>query len=260
MKIQNIIGEKMITRDQIINRMKDFAQGNPRVHAMWLEGADGLGLVDEYSDIDVWFDVDDDHAAEFLDKCIWDLINGLGKLNVAQNIPHQNPFILQMNVRLADSSPYLFVDICVQKHSRPKDATTYTRGDIAELPKVIFDKSNVIRFKDPEPHSPETVDSLLQSIRGRFDQRTRATKYIHRGNYIEAITLYQEYVVDPIIEIARLVYTPRIYNYGTCHISRHLPKSEIKKIERLFQNRNLDDLKKNVKYAEKLIDEYSKKF
>lgn len=45
-----------ITRERIIEYLKDFALPKDYVFAMWLEGADGLNIVDEYSDIDFWFD------------------------------------------------------------------------------------------------------------------------------------------------------------------------------------------------------------
>ena len=40
---------------------------------MWLEGADGLNKVDEYSDIDFWFDVKKEHQESFLYECIKEL-------------------------------------------------------------------------------------------------------------------------------------------------------------------------------------------
>ena len=56
----------MINREYIIQYLKDFAFSKDYVLAMWLEGADGLNQVDEYSDIDFWFDVEKSHQESFL--------------------------------------------------------------------------------------------------------------------------------------------------------------------------------------------------
>ena len=56
----------MLDRDQIIEYLKNFAISKDYVFAMWLEGADGLNQVDEYSDIDFWFDVEKSHQESFL--------------------------------------------------------------------------------------------------------------------------------------------------------------------------------------------------
>ena len=57
-------------RNSIIAYLKEFAREKPYVNAMWLEGADGLGMVDEYSDIDFWFDVEKSHQESFLYACV----------------------------------------------------------------------------------------------------------------------------------------------------------------------------------------------
>ena len=46
----------MIDRNYIIDYVKKYVESKDYVYAMWLEGADGLGEVDEYSDLDFWFE------------------------------------------------------------------------------------------------------------------------------------------------------------------------------------------------------------
>lgn len=65
----------MLSRDEIIKFMKEFSQNKPYVNAMWLEGADGVNKVDEYSDIDFWFDVKKEYQESFLYECIEELKN-----------------------------------------------------------------------------------------------------------------------------------------------------------------------------------------
>jgi hypothetical protein len=51
-----------INHEQIIQAVRDRAEDHPYVYALWLEGADSTGTVDEYYDIDFWFDVEDAHV------------------------------------------------------------------------------------------------------------------------------------------------------------------------------------------------------
>ena len=55
----------MLNRYEIIDTLKKFGENKTYVNAMWLEGADGIDKVDEYSDIDFWFDVDKEHQESF---------------------------------------------------------------------------------------------------------------------------------------------------------------------------------------------------
>ena len=55
-----------ITRERIIEYLRDFTSSKDYVFAMWLEGADGLDKVDGYSDIDFWFDVKKEYQESFL--------------------------------------------------------------------------------------------------------------------------------------------------------------------------------------------------
>ena len=77
---------------------------------LWLEGADGIDKVDEYSDIDFWFDVDKEHQESFLYECISEL-ERLGR-----------------------------IDFRVDE-IRGLDVTCFIKNDIAELPLVLFDKN-----------------------------------------------------------------------------------------------------------------------
>jgi hypothetical protein len=225
---------------------------------MWLEGSDGLGMTDEYSDVDIWFDTNDDYAEKFLEECVAEL----GRLSEIDHILHErrpsHPFIFQTNLHLKNSSPFLMIDLCVQKHSRERAATIFIEGDIAELPQVIFDKENIISLKQPEPLSVEESRKIIDRQSAIFSERSRVTRFIKRQKFIEAFAKFQEYMIEPIIALARLTHTPRIWNYGTCHISRHLPPDEVKEIGRLFQNKDMNDLIKNVESAEKLFEKYVK--
>lgn len=219
----------MLDRNTIIDYLKDFSQDKEYVHAMWLEGADGVNRVDEYSDIDFWFDVDEYYQESFLKECI-DKLGELGRID--SRVEDIREEIAQCNIHLANTSEYLTLDVCVQSHDiRGLDVTCYVKDDIAELPLVIFDKSKIM-------------------------QMSRVDKYIKRGEYLEAYMKYIDNIANPLVIIARLIYTPRHYDYVLCHISDHLPESIVLELESFYKITCLEDIKDNLSKAKKVLEKY----
>ena len=187
----------MLNRDEIIEFLKDFAYKKDYVYAMWLEGADGVNRVDEYSDIDFWFDVEKTHQESFLNEC-------LERLKVLGNIDSQvndiRKEIAQSNIHLENTSEYLTLDICVQSHQiRGKQATEFVNNDIAERPKVIFDKKNIISYIDEDNleqladdlgltyvhmDESEDIDPVLENVMGLLDaEEEETTKFGYADVY-----------------------------------------------------------------------------
>ena len=248
----------MLGRDQIIKHLKDFAIAKDYVFAMWLEGADGLNKVDEYSDIDFWFDVEKNHQEPFLYECVEEL-RKLGEID--SRVDNVRSDIAQSNIHLANTSEYLDLDICVQSHElRGADATSFYEGDIAERPLVIFDKSNIITFKKRGDLDTEQIKKTFSGAKNRILQESRVKKYINRGQYLEAYLKYLENIANPLVTIARLIYTPNHYDYELCHISDHLPKEVVKQLEKLYQVKSLDDISENLMVARSLLASFEEQF
>lgn len=243
----------MLDRNTIIDYLKDFSQDKEYVHAMWLEGADGVNRVDEYSDIDFWFDVDEYYQESFLKECI-DKLGELGRID--SRVEDIREEIAQCNIHLANTSEYLTLDVCVQSHDiRGLDVTCYVKDDIAELPLVIFDKSNIISYRDYEIDI-EKIKSVLENNKSKIMQMSRVDKYIKRGEYLEAYMKYIDNIANPLVIIARLIYTPRHYDYVLCHISDHLPESIVLELESFYKITCLEDIKDNLSKAKKVLEKY----
>ena len=243
----------MLDRDTIINCLREFSIGKDYVHAMWLEGADGVDKVDEYSDIDFWFDVDKDHQESFLWECI-DKLNELG--NIDSQVNDIGVEIAQSNIHLENTSEYLTLDVCVQSHDiRGLGVTCYVRNDIAELPLVIFDKDNIITYRDYEVNLDE-IRTVLENNKSRILQMSRVDKYIKRGNYLESYMKYIENIANPLVRIARLIYTPRHYEYMLCHISDHLPAEVVRELESFYKVKSLEEIESNLSVDKQLLEKY----
>lgn len=248
----------MIDRNEIIATLKNFSENKDYVNAMWLEGADGINKVDEYSDIDFWFDVDKEYQESFLYECISEL-EKLG--NIDSRVDEIREVIAQSNIHLENTSKYLTLDICVQSHQkRGLGVTCFIKNDIAELPLVLFDKKDIITYKDEYELDLEKIKNVFENSKYRILQMSRVEKYIYRNHYLEAYMKYIENIVSPLVRIARLIYTPRHYDYELCHISDHLSKDVIEELEDLYRVKSFEDIKNNLDKAKKLLVMYEKQF
>ncbi len=242
----------MVNRQEIINLFKQELQKREYIYALWLEGSDGLGTADNYSDIDFWLDAEDGHENQAMEECLA-LLKSLGELDLVHNYDHPCPKIIQKNVHIKDTSEFLLIDICIQSHSRDKDETIFIEGDTAELPLVLFDKAEVITIL-PEPDVDyKQINKQFNEYMTRFAQQARMRKYILRGDFLEALAYYHSYVCDPIVAVFRLIFTPRHPEYGLVHISDHLPADIVERIESLYKIGSLNSISENQREASELM-------
>ena len=248
----------MLDRNKIINYLRDFAIKKDYVLAMWLEGADGLGKIDEYSDIDFWFDVEKGYQNSFLYECL-DELQKIGEID--SRVDKIRPEIAQSNIHLANTSEYLMLDICVQSHENRGDSSiSFFENDIAESPLAIFDKNNLFSFQKRGDLNLEEIKEIFMINKNRIFQESRVTKYINRGQYLEAYLKYLHNIANPLVVIVRLIYTPEHYDYELCHISDHLPKEVVRQLEELYKIKDFDDISKNLKTGKHLLELYEQKF
>jgi len=238
-------------RQQIIEALKERYLEDTRVYALWLEGSDGLGRSDQYSDLDIWMDVEDGREEAILDECE-ELLSGLAPLDLTDHCHHPHPKIFQRNFHLAGTSPYLMVDLCIQSHSRGREGCIFMEGDVAEFPLILFDKAQVIAIiPAPDPHWRE-IGEVYHNLQNVFQQRSRAVKYIRRNQFIEASAYFDKYVRQPLLTMARLLYTPHHHEYGPVHISVHLPGELVTELERLYSIASIKDIENRMAVAERL--------
>ena len=241
-----------LTRDQIIKLLKNTFFTWDSVHALWLEGSDGLGRADEYSDLDFWFDADDGQEEAVLSECMR-VLETAGRLDFVEHYNHPHPKIFQKTLHLEGTSAYLLLDLCVQSHSRGSEGCTFVENDIAEYPLVLFDKAGVVRIVPPPPDDTAAIAAAAKQCVCVFAQRSRVVKYLRRGRYLEAFAYYQKYVCTPVVTMQRLLHTPRHLEYGPVHISDHLPAEAVKSLEALYQCRTISDIEERLPLADALF-------
>jgi hypothetical protein len=255
---------RRVDRNTIINSIRDRFISMDEVHAYWLEGADSLNAVDEYSDIDIWLDVEDGFEDAVFNIAEEEFLK-LGGLDFKFRVSHKHPKIHQNYYHIQGTSEYLLIDFCIQSHSRDKNEVKFVEGDILEFPKVIFDKSNVITIlENDEQIDVNLVQNIIEEIKSKYSQHSRVIKYVERNNYPEAFIYYFKYVADPLVELVRLKYTPKYHYLHFIHISNHMPAEEVKVLEYYYQISSLKDIRKKTEEAvdrcNELISEIEKMY
>ena len=62
-------------------------------------------------------------------------------------------------------------------------------------------------------------------------------------------------MLEPLIDLLRLIFTPAYANYYLIHISQHIPETERKKLEHFAQIGSLDDISERIPQAADWFDE-----
>ena len=226
-----------LTRESILTILQARLEPLPFVIALWLEGADATGYVDEYSDIDLCCSVTQG-ALEETAAHARSVLEGLGRLDLAQESRHSDNF-LSNTFHLEGTSPYLMIDFDVVFDR----GSTFTRGDPIEKPRILFDKRGVVRFVEPDEQATAKAQvERLKALEGMVAQYPRLEKYLLRGQYLEAFGYYHKYLLEPLIEVLRMRYTPLHSDYYIVHISRHFPADVLSRVEYFFQPGSLVDL------------------
>lgn len=240
----------MINSEIIIKRLKEELEPLQYVHAMWLEGADAIGQADEYSDIDIYIDIEDEYEQEAIHK-VENILSRISEIDYKYVMNHGHPKLRQRIYHLKGSSEYLMIDFCWQLHSRDKQEYVYIKGNTIEAAKVIFDKSEIITYKDFKEEDYRSFNiEALEDCKYRYSQHCRVTKYIHRGMYLEAYAYYNKYALEPLIHVLRMIYTPAHAHYYLIHISQHLPEFEVEKLQFFAEISTLKDIEDRIPLAE----------
>lgn len=235
----------MLTRQHILHTLRQAFEPQAYAHAMWEAGAASWGRVDEWSDIDLQFDVEDDHVAEAV-ALLEGTINQLSGIELKYEVAQAGHGHFQAFYRLQDTSPFLLLDVVVMKHSHPdKFLEREIHGDAV----VHFDKSGVVQSP---PFDEAAWQAKLQAYRAalctRFDLfQVFTLKEIHRNHPAEAMVYYQGGTLRPLIELLGMRYRPTRYNFHTRYVYDEFPPEVVSRLEALFFVRDMDDL--HIKHA-----------
>ncbi|MBQ8799719.1 MAG: nucleotidyltransferase domain-containing protein [Lachnospiraceae bacterium] len=239
-----------MNRDTIITTLTELLKPEESVHALWLEGSDATRRLDEYSDIDICICVDEGSVDEVFQKIQETFTTDYVHINYDDSER-------QMVFHVVGTNKYLMVDFNAYFYGKAN--TTFVTGDTIDVCKVLFDKKEIIQYKDYDPtEGAGDCDYWKSESEYLFSQLCRVEKYCLRGLYPEAFVYYQKYVVTPLVFTLRRKYTPTKIGYYMVHISDHIPQEEVKKLNRVLQVSGVDDILANLTFAEEWYKELTK--
>lgn len=236
----------------IVEELKIILEKESGVHAMWIAGSVAEGYNDELSDVDIWLDIDDGTDVETF-KAIERFLKTRGNLDVNFGENNTPPFSHKV-YHLSHMEPYHFIEFTLHSH---KDNYEFIDG-VRKI-KLLFDKDGTVKFK---PLNKASHAKMLKSRKNHLVKQIEigklsARKEITRRQFMDALHNYQFWLVEPIIELARIKYSPLKISYGLKHGNRDLPKDVTAKIESLYIIKSLDDLDNKINDIGVMVNEYS---
>lgn len=221
------------------------------VFAFWLEGADASGLLDEYSDMDIWFDVQNSHEDEVFQQTE-EVLKSLAPLDFVYEAERPHPQIRYKIFHLRDTPDFLFLDINIQSHSRKFE---FIKGLKGEEARIIFDKNGTVKFRDLDVAEREkTHKNRIHHLKNIFAQQARIIKMIKRSQFIDAFNFYYKFVLLPLGELLRIRFAPQ-NQFFLKYISKDLPQEIAKKYEALYKVNSFGGMLKKIKIANELFAE-----
>jgi predicted nucleotidyltransferase len=239
-----------IGRDDIVRVLVEAIEPLDFVHAMWEGGAIAFDRLDEWSDIDILVDAEDDRATEVF-PIARKALETLSPIDLQYEVlkPTLGEYV-QTFYRLRDASRFLLIDLAIFKHSAPDKLL---EPEIHGKAVFHFNKHNAVGVPALDR------DGLLTRMRARVERLERrfdmfscfVEKELNRGNAAEALSFYHRMVLESLVLVLRLKHSPARYDFGTRYVYHDLPASVASRIEELYFVSDVDDLEAKYRAAER---------
>ena len=224
-----------LTRPALIAAVRGALEPLPVVHCLWEGGSTCFGRNDEWSDVDLQCEVDDDQVGAAFDA-VEAALAAVAETSLCYRVPepawhgHSQRFY-----RFANAAPWLMLDLAVMKRSA---AHKFNEPAIHGKAGVLFDRSglfgiNVVRT---DRAAFETrLRARIESLRIRFAMfQVLVEKETWRGQPIDALHFYQGLTLAPLVELLRIKHDPLRHNWGNRYLHRILPPAEAKRLQSLM--------------------------
>jgi len=241
-----------VDRDAIIGTLREVLEPLEYVYAMWEGGSTATGRMDQWSDIDLQVDAEDDRTEDVV-QVAEAALSGLSPIELKYRLPeptwhgHAQAFY-----RLRDAGPFLLVDFVVMRHS---SAEKFLQAAIHGRQRVYFDKANVVQSGPLDTEAlVATISQRLATLSITFDMFQSFTlKEINRRDNIAALTYYHGFTLRPLVEALRIKHDPVRYNFHSRYLYHILPREAVQKLESLFFVADADDLYAKRQQAEEMF-------
>lgn len=229
-----------VTREMILGALRDRLGPVDWALSLYEGGAAAWHRVDEWSDIDLGFEVKKGRLQEGI-AAFEEALASLGSIDLAFQVPNP-PAAAQWLYHVEGSSPFLVVDICFDE-APSGDCTddpdcddepieTDVHGDII----CHFDKEGAPRYARTDRAKLRAgLEKRLATLPAQFRLfQTMPLKELGRGNWVEALVFYHNETLKLLVELLRIRYRPAQSTFHTRYIYYDFPEEVVKRLERLY--------------------------
>ena len=238
---------RKLTRETVIKTIVEFMKQLEYVHALYEGGAVAFNRIDEWSDIDLYIVVDDEKVNETF-AAVEIALESLSPIKHKYSVIKLPwPSVSQVFYRLEQTSEYLLIDLAVIKLSSPeKFLEPHIHGNVV----FYINKSDKVRVPIMDKEAlTENLKQKLARLRDRFTIfNINVQKEINRGNYLEALILYNSITLGSVVDALRIKYHPFHHDFKTRYVQYELPEQIVRELQRLYFVKDITDLMK--KYQE----------
>jgi len=250
-----------LEREQILKAITEALHSLDYVYGMWQCGSAAFKRVDQWSDIDIVVDTHDDRVRDIfpvIDKAL----EALAPVEISLEYPQSmSPGAYQKVYKLEGTSRFMVIEICAIKHS---SSEKFLQREIHGEIFVHFDKKNVTEIKPIDEEKFFTnMKARLENVEKLFNiYQFLIEKEVNRNNQIEALAFYQNFTLNPLVEVLRMKYNPYRYSFKTRYVYYDLPKEVVKKLEEFYFITDIRDLtlkhKEASRWFNNTVDELKK--
>lgn len=242
------MGEKILGREDFLKAIAEALKPLDYVYGMWQCGSSAFKRVDQWSDIDIVVDADD-HKVRDVFPTIDKALEALTAIEISYECPQpMSEGAYQKVYKLEGISKFMVIEVCVVKHS---GSEKFLQREIHGEVLVHFDKENLTEIKpiDEEKFYAQ-LNTRLENIDKLFNiYQFLIEKEINRDNRIEALAFYNNFTLNPLVEVLRMKYSPYRYSFRSRYVYYDLPKEVVKNLEDLYFITDIEDLSLKHKEA-----------
>ena len=235
-------------RQRLLDALLSAFRDDPRALALYQGGSAAFGRDDQYSDLDMQLVVSDDHvdeAVQGIERALEAAAGIEARYIIPQPAWHGG---WQGFYRLRGAGPYLLVDILVLKQSAP---SYFSEPELHGKAIVYFDRTGRVGGERLDR------DKNREQIRARVARIAATTDMFHcfvdkeaaRGRPVDAMMLYHQMVLSPLVETLRMIHCPDRFGFGPRYLQYDLPAAEYAKVESLYYMAGPDQLLPRKKAA-----------
>lgn len=222
----------MLTRETLVDALREGLTGEPAARAAWLGGSDATGRTDTASDVDLMVIAAGGRVEEAV-AAIDGAIAPVARVRLRYRLPQPTWHGFEQGFWQFDDGPeWLMLDWLVIEQGRPHPWLEVERhGE----PLVLFDKDGEVR--------PAHADgaALRAAARRRGEDaavkyrlfRHLAPKMAARGLPADAANFYQAMTLRPLVDLLRALHCPERHDFGFRYLERDLPAGAYERVCRL---------------------------